>query len=263
MLFRSEVCGPDVIAGRALETLMEKGSFFSLFEEDEAFGIYAGDEKLAEVVPPPWMKRGSLIVVAGKAWEVMRMDAKKKRVDVVPAQDGRTLKLGIPGVVVSDAIRQEMKAIMERPYDYPDYPVLRQAIQNRTTATFAEDEQGNVRLQTFRGTKINHTLALMLSIVSQTECVRSSEWSSAISLTSRHFDLRKEIEKCQAVSWTKADFTAFFEREPERVEAFLEKTKYRALLPEPIRIEYILENLLDIEGAVAFLASLKTKKMVE
>ncbi|TGY65028.1 DEAD/DEAH box helicase [Dubosiella muris] len=257
-----EICGPDVIAGRALETLMEKGSFFSLFEEDEAFGIYAGDEKLAEVVPPPWMKRGSLIVVAGKAWEVMRMDAKKKRVDVVPAQDGRTLKLGIPGVVVSDAIRQEMKAIMERPYDYPDYPVLRQAIQNRTTATFAEDEQGNVRLQTFRGTKINHTLALMLSIVSQTECVRSSEWSSAISLTSRHFDLRKEIEKCQAVSWTKADFTAFFEREPERVEAFLEKTKYRALLPEPIRIEYILENLLDIEGAVAFLATLKTKKMV-
>ena len=39
-----EICGPDVIAGRALETLMEKGSFFSLFEEDEAFGIYAGDE---------------------------------------------------------------------------------------------------------------------------------------------------------------------------------------------------------------------------
>lgn len=248
-----EICGNQVIPGRKMELLLRNGSFFSLFEGEEAFSIYYGNEKLAEVVPPPWLKRSSLILVASRAWEVMRMDSKKKRIDVIPAEDGRSLKLGIPGVVVSDEIRKEMKEIIEKPYEYPDVRLLREAIHDRTTDLFVEDEEGHVKLQTFCGTKINHTLMIMLMIHAKTESVRCSEWSTSLTFTNSHYDIRKEIGECAQIDWKTSHIREFLKKDPERVEAFLEKVKYRELLPESIRIEYIIENLLDIEGAKKFL----------
>lgn len=255
-----ELCGGDVIAGREMEKLLKNGSFFSLFEGEDSYVVYYGSEKLAEVVPPPWMKKTSLILIASKAWEVVRMDSRKKRIDVIPAEDGRSLKLGIPGIIVSDAIRQEMKTIMERPEQYPDSRLLEKVIGKRKTSSLIKDEEGQLVLQTFRGTKIDHTLMLLLMITAHTDALRCSEWDASLYFTNSHFNMRKELERCMKTEWDRETIFSFLKNDPERVEAFLAKTKYRDLLPPSVRIDYVIDNLLDIEGTKEYLGTLELNR---
>ncbi len=106
-----------------------------------------------------------------------------------------------------------------------------------------------VGLITFKNSKINRSLALMLNVASETTNYIANEREGIIygPDTTKYFD---EI-RINPISEKK--IFEFLKKREAYLENFLISYKYMILVPLELRIKYLINNLLDIHGAYEYL----------
>lgn len=111
------------------------------------------------------------------------------------------------------------------------------------------EKNDKIGLRTFKGTKINNTLQLLLNMFNEGFNYELEDRETFIS--GPH--IREAIEKVKTRNFTEDEIFIYLKDNPEIVELYLSSNKYRILLPDNLKIKYIIYNKLDLEGVRAYI----------
>lgn len=114
------------------------------------------------------------------------------------------------------------------------------------------DFDGKKALRTFKSTKINRTLALLLNIKSKSSSYYIDDKSSTIigkNIGKDFNNLRENIPSIEAIE-------IYIKENPSLIETYLSTNKFMVLVPDDLKIAYVIENILDIDGASQYLQNL-------
>ena len=109
------------------------------------------------------------------------------------------------------------------------------------------DEKGQ-GLRTYKGGKINRTLTLMLNIRSINNYKQDERSSTIIGK-----NIRKALKKIITQKVDSNEIKSYLDKNPKQVESYLSNNKYKDLIPQKLKSRYIINNLLDLDGAYEFL----------
>lgn len=137
-----------LIVGLSGERVVNHYKFYGVFREDELYAVRCGSEELGTLVDPP--PAGERLAIAGRVWEVLEVDIKRKQVFVELVQGVVPAYFGLcPGEIKTKVLERMERALMEDTrYPYLSdgaYERLREA--RRLTAM-----TGNDRLVPLGGT---------------------------------------------------------------------------------------------------------------
>ena len=251
-----EIIENQVIAGTAIEKLMTKGNFYNQFVLSGVYNVYNDKGKIGELEIRPEVQVDSNIYLAGSIWRITQILYKNKKILVEKANAGKAPKFsGIGDMDVSKTVRNKMKEILKNPDKAFDDDKINQIIDN-LKEEFSDDDylfvagKDKISLRTFQSSKVNRTLAIMLNIASNSKNFINDEVDSSI----KGPDIIRYFDEIRIKKIEKKDIFKFFKENELFLQTYLNANKYMVLVPNDLKIDYIIRNRLDLEACYKYLA---------
>lgn len=251
-----EIIENQVIAGTAIEKLMTKGNFYNQFVLSGVYSVYNDKGKIGELEIRPEVQVDSNIYLAGSIWRITQILYKNKKILVEKANAGKAPKFsGIGDMDVSKLVRNKMKEILKNPDKAFDDDKINQIIDN-LKEEFSDDDylfvagKDTISLRTFQSSKVNRTLAIMLNIASNSKNFINDEVDSSI----KGPDIIRYFDEIRIKKIEKKDIFKFFKENEQFLQTYLNANKYMVLVPDDLKIDYIIRNRLDLEACYQYLA---------
>lgn len=251
-----EIIENQVIAGTAIEKLMTKGNFYNQFVLSGVYNVYNDKGKIGELEIRPEVQVDSNIYLAGSIWRITQILYKNKKILVEKANAGKAPKFsGIGDMDVSKLVRNKMKEILKNPDKAFDDDKINQIIDN-LKEEFSDDDylfvagKDTISLRTFQSSKVNRTLAIMLNIASNSKNFINDEVDSSI----KGPDIIRYFDEIRIKKIEKKDIFKFFKENEQFLQTYLNANKYMVLVPDDLKIDYIIRNRLDLEACYQYLA---------
>ncbi|HBN28512.1 MAG TPA: DEAD/DEAH box helicase, partial [Clostridiaceae bacterium] len=217
---------------------------------------YSSQNKIGEIPLTPGVQVGVNIFLSAQVWKIIGIELKSKKIYVNRAVDGNPPMFLGDGGNITNEIRNRMKSILEDENYWIGYnenikEVLgKLSKENLKYEKFQWVEKNDkVGLRTFQGTKINRTLQLLLNMLYNEINYKLDDRETFISGPNIREDINKVIER----NFTKYEIFLYLKDNPEIVELYLSSNKYRMLLPDNLKIKYVINNKLNLEGAKTYL----------
>ena len=250
-----EILGNEVIAGSAIEKLMSRGNFYNQFIAGGTYTVYNDKAKIGEVEISPEIQVDTNIYLAGSIWRIEQILSKNKKIIVQKAEAGKAPKFtSIGDMNISDIIRDRMKEILKSPYKFTfDEPI--NEIVDELREVFTDDdylfvaEKDVISLRTFKDSKINRSLALMLNIASNSKDYSNNENDSTVMGP----EIIRYFDQIRLNPIGEEQIAKFLENDQTYMESFLGANKYMVLVPTDLKIDYIIKNSLDMKGTYEYL----------
>lgn len=251
-----EIIENQVIAGTAIEKLMTKGDFYNQFVLSGVYNVYNDKGKIGELEIRPEVQVDSNIYLAGSIWRITQILYKNKKILVEKANAGKAPKFsGIGDMDVSKLVRNKMKEILKNPDKAFDDDKINEIIDN-LKEEFSDDDylfvagKDQISLRTFQSSKVNRTLAIMLNIASNSKNFINDEVDSSI----KGPDIIRYFDEIRIKKIEKKDIFKFFKENELFLQTYLNANKYMVLVPDDLKIDYIIRNRLDLEACYKYLA---------
>gem|GEM_PF-5912371 len=197
--------------------------------------------------------------MSAQIWKIKDIELVSKKIYVTRAVDGNPPMFSGGSGNITNEIRSRMKTILEdRSYwiDYSDNikkVLLKLSKENLRYEKFQwTEENDKIGLRTFQSTKINRTLQLLLNMLGKGENYKLDDRTTFISGCNIKEDINRVIER----SFNEEEIFRYLKDSPQIVELYLSSNKYRNLLPDDLKIKYIIKNKLGLEGTKAYLGIL-------
>ena len=148
-----------------------------------------------------------------------------------------------------------MKEILKNPDKAFDDDKINQIIDN-LKEEFSDDDylfvagKDQISLRTFQSSKVNRTLAIMLNIASNSKKFINDEVDSSI----KGPDIIRYFDEIRIKKIEKKDIFKFFKENELFLQTYLNANKYMVLVPDDLKIDYIIRNRLDLEACYQYLA---------
>ncbi|MBU3194651.1 DEAD/DEAH box helicase [Clostridium algidicarnis] len=254
-----ELLETEAIAGLETERLLKGSDFFAHFETENNFSLYNDYKKIGEIPLSPSVQIGENIFLSAQIWKIKDIELVSKKIYVTRAVDGNPPMFSGGSGNITNEIRSRMKTILEdRSYwiDYSDNikkVLLKLSKENLRYEKFQwTEENDKIGLRTFQSTKINRTLQLLLNMLGKGENYKLDDRTTFISGCNIKEDINRVIER----SFNEEEIFRYLKDSPQIVELYLSSNKYRNLLPDDLKIKYIIKNKLGLEGTKAYLGIL-------
>lgn len=254
-----EILEEQAIVGIETENLLYKGDFFAHFQIENYFSVYYFQSKIGEIPIDNTISKGDNIFLAGQVWSIQSIQEHSRKVIVEKSVTGRPPKFSGHEAFVSNEIRERMFEILESPSLWPDDREIVSVLQ-RLAGESVNDQyfkwvqlENSIGLRTFKGTKINKTLNILLNMQFEGHDYSLHDDSSLITGP----NLQWAMNYLGKQSFNRCDLEKYLASYPKRVSLFLLPYKYSKLLPEKLKIKYIVNNLLDLEGTRRYLQGCK------
>jgi ATP-dependent Lhr-like helicase len=251
----------EVIIGVEGEKVVNSRDFYSAFTIEDTFKVVHAGNRIGELPFSPQLREDENILLAAKIWKIIFIDFKAKKIEVVPAKDGKKPIFSGSGGIVHQKIREKMLSVL---YTDTQYEFLNQSSQDalqEMRKQFLVFPMQDLELQrpllvaetklsfyTFSSTKINRTLALLFEIIG----VKSTMDDSS-SMFYFHISKDEFIQKWQYLlknANTIDDlFTQYLQEHPDSIIT----TKWGQYLPEKFQTELMKRNYFDVRGSIEFL----------
>lgn len=251
-----EIIENQVIAGTAIEKLMTKGNFYNQFVLSGVYNVYNDKGKIGELEIRPEVQVDSNIYLAGSIWRITQILYKNKKILVEKANAGKAPKFsGIGDMDVSKLVRNKMKEILKNPDKAFDDDKINELIDNLKEEFSDYDYlfvagKDQISLRTFQSSKVNRTLAIMLNIASNSKKFINDEVDSSI----KGPDIIRYFDEIRIKKIEKKDIFKFFKENELFLQTYLNANKYMVLVPDDLKIDYIIRNRLDLEACYQYLA---------
>ncbi|MEY3501589.1 MAG: hypothetical protein RL308_3262, partial [Bacteroidota bacterium] len=167
----------EVIIGVEGEKIVNSRDFYSVFKTEENFKVVNAGNTIGEIPLTPQVKEDENILLSAKIWKIKFIDLPSKKIEVIPAKDGKKPMFLGGGGVIHSKIREKMLEILycNTSFDVLDQPSFEEIeimrkdfsvfnIQNLQTDRPLFTTEKHLKLCTFSGTKINRTIQLLLNI---------------------------------------------------------------------------------------------------
>jgi ATP-dependent Lhr-like helicase len=255
----------EVIIGVEGEKVVNSREFYSVFKPEENFKVVNAGNTIGEIPFSPQIIEEQNILLSAKIWKIKFVDHKAKKIEVIPAKDGKKPMFFGSGAVVHQKIREKMFEILysKTKYDFLDEPsfdeieMIRKdfAVFNIKDLQFERPlltTEKHLQIFTFTGTRINRTLQLLLNIAGIKNTLDDS--SSSFNIEVSKEDL---IEKWKYMPFPLTDIdthtSVFLEKNP----TLLDFSKWGIYLSKNYQIKLIKNKYFDIEQTKELLSKLK------
>lgn len=245
----------EYIGGIECEKLLKMGSFYNQFISKDNFQVFDKNGKIGDIEKSIDLNKGDGIYLAGSIWQVESINLKAKKIIVSKAEEGEALDFGSSSQEdISDEIRRKMEEIIGNREKYSFNDKINGVIDSLKTSPDAQgfyiiNDKDGEGLRTFRGTRINRTIDLMLNIRATLSNYKLIDKSTTI----RGKNIRKNFNEIRKIPVLESEIIKYLLDNPKLVELYLLGNKYMDLVSEDLRIKYIVRNLLDLEGAYNYL----------
>ena len=252
--FVEEIDG-EFIVGMAAEKLMTMGSFYNQFVSKKTYKVQTDKNLLGEIELGENLRASDRIYLSGQVWKIEAINHKSRKIRVSLSDVANAKSFGgSGGFEISGEVREKMEEILLDPalinYGENISEIVSGLGNDLTKVSYhLVDQDGKFSLRTFKSTKINKTLALMLNIKTKSLDYYVEEKSSTIVGP----NIKKVFENLQANPLDESEIKKYLLEKPNLIDSFISKNKFMVLVPNELKILYITENILDISGVNQYL----------
>ena len=257
-----EALGPELIIGVEGEFVVNSRAFYSVFQTEPAYKVVHAGTTVGEIPYSPQVLENENLLLAARIWKIKFVDLAARRIEVVPAHDGKKpLFFGGAGAV-HPRIREQMLRLLVADSQHPELDAPSQEALRGLRQEFAGFawpagltherpvvvKDKHLVLYTFTGTLINRSLAFLLKCldVEATYDERTSSFTLGLA-PARLPDLFEQLR----LFADDADF--HLTRAVTEAPALLDFAKWSASLPLPQQVAVLKERYYDFVGTSAFL----------
>jgi len=255
----------EVIIGIEGEKVVNSREFYSVFKTEENFKVVNAGNAIGQIPFSPQIIEDENILLSAKIWKIKFVDHKAKKIEVIPAKDGKKPMFFGGGALVHQKIREKMYEILysKTEYNFLDEPSFDEIemMRNDFAAFNIKDLQSerpllisekHLQLFTFTGTQINRTIQLVLNIagIKNTLDDRSSSFDIEV-------PKQELISKWTYLSFPLTDIDTHISTLLETNPTLLDFSKWGIYLPKNYQIKLVRNKYFDIEQTKELLSTLK------
>ncbi|MGI4737574.1 MAG: DEAD/DEAH box helicase [Janthinobacterium lividum] len=262
-----ERIGPELIIGVEGEYTVNSRDFYSVFKTEPAFKVQHAGKTIGEIPLTPQVRENENLLLAARIWKIKYVDEPAKKIEVVPAYDGkRPIFLGGGGVVdakvrekmlqllISDSPHSELDAasqqeLRELRKEFAGFG-LAEALHERPVLI----KEAKLVLYTFTSTKINRSLAFLLNCLDVTVPYEYDDPTSSFTLTLSAALLPDLLEQLRLYA---LDVEGYLLAAITENPGLLDFAKWAASLPVRHQAAVLQERYFDFAGAATFLQTLR------
>ena len=251
----------QLIAGIETEKLLRGPSFFTHFFSNSDFSVYSDSTKIGEIPFTISLKIDVNIFLGAKIWKIIQLDMIGRKIYVSKAVDGRPPIFVSGSININHQIRLEMFEILKSPDRLQTFSkdintaldiILYQSLDFKKP--FIVTTEKAYALRTFAGTRINQTILILFNIMSEeSHKFILDDARTQISSNDPNVDYKNLIQDVLNSDFSQEIISEYLSNNPILVNSFMNRIKYQFLLPETIKIKYIVNNLLSLQEALTHL----------
>ena len=252
----------EVIIGVEGEKIVNSRDFYSVFKVEENFKVVNAGNTIGEVPFSPQIMEDENILLAAKIWKIRFIDFKSKKIEVMPAKDGKKPMFFGGGATIHPRIREKMFEIL---YSKVDYDILDQPscdeietmrkdfsvfnVQNLKADRPLLTTEKHLQLFTFTGTRINRTLQMLLNIAGIKNHLDDRSSSFDIEVPKQEL-----LAKWNSLSQPFTDIDMHITNLLETTPTLLDFSKWGLYLPQTFQVKLIKDKYFDIANTEQLLA---------
>ena len=255
----------EVIIGVEGEKVVNSREFYSVFKTEENFKVVNSGNAIGQIPFSPQIIEDENILLSAKIWKIKFVDHKAKKIEVIPAKDGKKPMFFGGGALVHQKIREKMYEILysKTEYNFLDEPSFDEIeVMRKDFAPFKiKDLQSerpllisekHLQLFTFTGTRINRTIQLVLNIAGIKNTLDDSSSSFDIEVPKQHL-----TSKWDYLSYPLTDIDTHILTLLENNPALLDFSKWGIHLPVNYKVKLVKNKYFDIGRTKELLSTLK------
>ncbi|GHU80323.1 ATP-dependent helicase [Bacteroidia bacterium] len=255
----------EIIIGIEGEKIVNNQDFYSVFKTEENFKVINAGKTIGEVPFSLQIIENENILLAARIWKIKFIDQIAKKIDVIPANDGKKPMFFGSGGIIHPKIREKMLEILfvSDGYDFLDQPCCEVLEELRKDFSFFKISniqlerpllEKNKQLQffSFEGTKVNRTIQLLFNII----CIQSTLDESSSSFT---IDISKEylFSRWNCLAQAMPEMDAHIAYLLKTNPTILKFSKWGDYLSEKYKIRLLKDRYFDFEQTCSFLTKIK------
>ncbi|UEQ77341.1 DEAD/DEAH box helicase [Chryseobacterium arthrosphaerae] len=266
-----EKLGSQLIIGVEGEKIVNNKDFYSVFSTETFLKVSNNGNKIGELPLSFQLKKDENVFLAARIWKIIDVDFKSKKVNVIPAKDGKKpLFFGSSGDTAYK-IREKMLEILINEDKIEGMSqngkniidILRKKfsicnIKNISNERPLLISNNHLRFYSFTSSGINRTIKFLMNM-EDVKC-QYSEQSSSFYLKSDTIEdlqnLRDSFKLNMRKIASKRDVDIALAVELENNPVLLDFSKWGKYLPKDYQIELLKEKYFDFEGCYTYLQNL-------
>lgn len=258
----------EVIIGIEGEKVVNSRHFYSMFQSEELFKVVHAGNPVGDIPFSGMVKEDENILLAARIWKIKFVDEKAKRIEVIPAKDGKKPLFFGGGGNIHFKIREKMLSILysEDQYGFlnersaEEIEFLRQEfsvfpIQDLDLQRPLLVKDKRLEFFTFYSTRVNRTIHFLFSIVGIT-----ATWDEERSVLELDNPLDDFTSKLGKLNFSEVGFNQHLEERLEKYPGLQSISKWGKYLPTHYQVRLLKQNYLDLERAREFLARVQLVK---
>ena len=260
-----EKLGMELILGIEGEKIVNNKEFYSVFQTENLFKVSHKGNKIGEIPLTPQIREDENIYLSARIWKITNVDLKSKRIEVIPAKDGKKPIFEGNGANVADEIRTKMLEVLvsKREYNFLDEPS--QAVISELQEEFSVFDFENILIDrpllssnknlvfhSFAGSKKNRTIKFIFDYFGIENIHSDLDSSFDIDISAEEF-----ILKFKNIANSSIDLTSILSNLLERNPDILDFSKWGKYLPIKYQIELLKSSYFDFKGALYFFDTIK------
>ena len=255
--FVEEIDG-EYIVGSNAEKLMTMGSFYNQFVIKKSYKVQTDKQTIGEIELGENLRVADRIYLSGQVWKIEAINHKLRKIRVSLSNKANAKSFASSGgFEISGEVRDEMEKILLNPSSLKLTGNIKEVIDELNGEITNEayhfiETDGRKALRTFKSTKINKTLALMLNIKTKSLDYYVEDKSTTVFGP----NLIKAFNSLKDNPLSTDEIAGFFKENPREIDGFISLNKFMILVPTELKITYIIENVLNIDGANEYLQNL-------
>lgn len=256
----------EVIIGVEGEKVVNSRNFYSMFQSEDNFKVVNAGNNIGEVPYSPQLVENENILLAARIWRIKFVDDQAKRVEVIPALDGKKpIFFGGAGAI-HPKVREKMFEILysTESYDFLDeLSVIEINILRKDFSVFDINDQTSQRplkvsekkleLFTFTGSQINRTIQFLFDMVGIANVMEEQRSALEIKVSDEEFNARWGSWKDSQVELD-LKIQEKTESNPSIIMSF---SKWAVYLPISYQTRLLKQKYFDFDSAEKLLDQMK------
>lgn len=254
----------ELILGIEGENIVNSREFYSVFKTERTFKVYHKGQKIGDLQPNSQLKIDENIFLSARIWKVKDIDVQGFKITVIPAPDGKKPKFFGGGGNIHRQIREEMLRILKSNENYSELDdsnneiiaEMRYDFKGFKVNDFKFDcptieKDGKLLIYTFTGSKINKSLAFLLSLTGIQPTF--DDHSSSFELEIDKSDFKNLVQEINIKYKQINDYLIADLKENESLIRF---SKWGEYLPLEYQAEIVKERYFDFEDTIELINKL-------